>query len=155
MEVLKNAITIISVTLILYGVLSMFLPYENMGKSFKYVVSLSLLTSVAISLKGVNVSNLFDFNVDDINMEISSEFGQTVLEKEVESTEIAVKGILKERFAAFNLEPDEIKVFADISADNCIIISEVIIYCDKGQVSNVRDATNDLGLPITIIENGG
>lgn len=155
MEAIRNAVTVISVTSVLYGVLSMLLPYENMGKSFKYVVSLSLLTSVALSLQGINPNTLFDFDLSADTYDLSSEFSQSVTDMELEATKVSVSNLIEQRIGAEDTENVQIDVSVDISEDNGIIITEVIIICEKGDAEKINKATVGFGLPIKIIENGG
>lgn len=155
MEALKNAVTVISVSMIFYGVISLVVPFEGMNKSFKFVAAISLLAAVTVALKGVKLSNIFDEIKVDMTEQTANGFENTVLEAELNSVEKAVENLINSRLRSAGEKNAICKVTADISEDNSIIITDVEIFCNKDSVEKIKNVTSDLGLDIKYKENGG
>ncbi len=155
MEALKNTVTVISVLMVIYGVISLLLPYESMSKSIKYVAVLSLIVSVCNALKGFDITELFqEIKVDEYQSK-SNDFEQTVQNSEIAVTQAAIVKLVEDRCREIGEPNVNCEAFADISEDNCIIITEVNVYCEAGSSSRIKAALEGFGLEVNVIENGG
>lgn len=152
MEAIKQVVSVVSVSLILYGVLTVVLPEGSMKNSFKYMVSIALLSSIVLTFKNA------DFNLEtDLNFVQSSEKPEQIdvnsIEKE--ATESSITQYLSEQIQMLTDNPFSIEVLTDISDEGYISIREIIVFCNSEDAEKISELISRLGLKAVINESDG
>ena len=152
MEAIKQVVSVVSVSLILYGVLMVVLSEGSMKNSFKYMVSIALLASIVLTFKNA------DFNLEtDLNFVQSSEKPEQIdvnsIEKE--ATERSITQYLSEQIQMLTDNPFSIEVLTDISDEGYISIREIIVFCSSEDAEKISELISRLGLKAVINESDG
>ncbi len=147
-------VTVICITLILHGILCLLVPDGSMKKSFTSAVTISMIASVVLSLKGLNFkfNDVFLYNSTDFNTE---EISEELLNLEESVVKQSVENLLYEKIKAITDEDFSINVITDISSDGDISINGVIIRCHEQDIQNISNAVESLGLNAQFSESEG
>lgn len=151
MEAIKQVVSVVSVSLILYGVLTVVLPEGSMKNSFKYMVSIALLSSIVLTFKNT------DFNLEtDLNFVQSSGIDEIDVNSiEQEAIERSINQYLSEQIQGLTDNPFSIDVLTDISDEGYISIREIIVFCNREDAEIISELISRLGLKAVINESDG
>ncbi len=148
MSTIKSAALTLSLTLCFLGVVMMLSPKGNINKSFKSFVSICIVAVLVLSVLGVSsgLSSLsFRLEGDEIT-DVNSGLQKTRLIQEKTATESAVKNLITEGLRQKGITDFIINVNSDISEDNSIYITDVIIKCQDGQSAKCYEVLNSLSI---------
>lgn len=155
MSSLKTVISVICISLILHGLLCLLIPEGSIKKSLIKAMSLSLIASIVISLKGVDF-NFSDFyltnNTSKINAnEVSSE----VLNYKMGVTEKSLENLIANEVSQITDNEFSVDVLTDISSDSNISINRVLIKCHEEDIENITSIVEKIGIEHLIVEGVG
>lgn len=153
MEALKSAVSVISVSMIIYGVVLLVIPSDSAYKSMKYVASVSLLAATLVAFKGVEISNLFDLDVSDINNNV--DYTNSVNEYEIKAVESTLKDLIENKILNIGITDAFCEVKADILLNTSISITEVKIHCRASDVDKIKQVVDELGIAAEYYTDGG
>lgn len=151
MNDIKSAIITITVSMIIYGVVLLFVPKGEMGKTFKTVVALALIFTV--------VSVIFSF---DLNLEFDKTEYKTGIVSDIKTNvnvvdfcEYKLEEYISEEFKFRGIRNFKISVSMDISDENSIFIKSVNVCCNSENYNDCDKILKNLGLvySLTEIEN--
>ena len=148
MDILKNIISVICVSAVVYGVAMLLSPEGSMGKAFKNTVGIAVIATVVFSISSIKSISLevdnFNFNND-----LTSDYSNELRNIEVKSS---CKAYIESILENSNINDAKTIVSTNISDDGSIIINEVIITCDEKYMNSVKQLLSDIGTKVTIIK---
>lgn len=151
MNEIKNIIATLTVSFIVYGVVMLFSPSGEMGKSFKTVVGIALIFTIVFCLFNI------DFDIDFKSPEVTE---NTVLKIDtdslvIENAEHSLEKYIISQLNSKGLSNVKVSVFMDISSDRSISIKSVEVKCNSEQFSKVDDYFKGLGIPynLTVVQD--
>ena len=151
MNEIKNIIATLTVSFIVYGVVMLFSPSGEMGKSFKTVVGIALIFTIVFCLFNI------DFDIDFKSPEVTE---NTVLKIDtdslvIETAEHSLEKYIISQLNSKGLSNIKVSVFMDISSDRSISIKSVEVKCNSDQFSKVDDYLKGLGIPynLTVVQD--
>ena len=151
MNEIKNIIATLTVSFIVYGVVMLFSPSGEMGKSFKTVVGIALIFTIVFCLFNI------DFDIDFKSPEVTE---NTVLKIDtdslvIENAEHSLEKYIISQLNSKGLSNVKVSVFMDISSDRSISIKSVEVKCNSDQFSKVDDYLKGLGIPynLTVVQD--
>lgn len=153
MEALKNAVSVVSVSMIIYGIVLLLVPSDSMYKSIKYVASVSLLSAALVAFRGVELSNIFDLNVSNVNNDI--DYTASVNDYEIDAVETTLKDLIENKILNIGITDAFCEVKADILKNTSISITEVKIYCKASDEDKIKQVIDELGITAEFYTNGG
>ncbi len=153
MEALKSAVSVISVSMIIYGVVLLVIPSDSAYKSMKYVASVSLLAAALVAFKGVDISNIFDLDVLNANNDM--DYTKLVNNYEIEAVETSLKDLIENKILNIGITDAFCEVKADILSNTSISITEVKIHCKASDVIKIKQVVDELGIAAEYYTNGG
>lgn len=153
MEALKNAVSVVSVSMIIYGIVLLLVPSDSMYKSIKYVASVSLLSAALVAFRGVELSNIFDLNVSNVNNDI--DYTASVNDYEIDAVETTLKDLIENKILNIGISDAFCEVKADILKNTSISITEVKIYCKASDEDKIKQVIDKLGITAEFYTNGG
>ena len=153
MEALKNAVSVVSVSMIIYGIVLLLVPSDSMYKSIKYVASVSLLSAALVAFRGVEFSNIFDLNVSNVNYDI--DYTASVNDYEIDAVESTLKDLIENKILNIGISDAFCEVKADILEETSISITEVKIYCKASDEDKIKQVIDELGITAEFYTNGG
>jgi hypothetical protein len=152
-EALKNAVSVVSVSMIIYGIVLLLVPSDSMYKSIKYVASVSLLSAALVAFRGVELSNIFDLNVSNVNNDI--DYTASVNDCEIDMVETTLKDLIENKILNIGITDAFCEVKADILKNTSISITEVKIYCKASDEDKIKQVIDELGITAEFYTNGG
>ena len=148
MNDIKSAIITITVSMIIYGVVLLFVPKGEMSKTFKTVVALALIFTL--------VSVIFSF---DLNLEFDKTDYETGTVSEIKTNvnvvdfcEYKLEQYISEQFKISGIKNFKISVSMDISNENSIFIKSVNVCCNSEDYTNCDKILKNLGLDYSLTE---
>lgn len=151
MNEIKNIIATLTVSFIVYGVVMLFSPSGEMGKSFKTVVGIALIFTIVFCL--FNIDYDFDFKSPEVTENTVSKIDSDSLV--IESAEHSLEKYIISQLNSKGLSNIKVSVFMDISSDRSISIKSVEVKCNSDQFSKVDDYLKGLGIPynLTVVQD--
>ena len=155
MDAIKDAVSVISITLILYGLMSALLPESSINSSFKYFISVVIISTIILCIKGTDINSyefedIFQISNDTVNVE---EIDVSKLEKDY--VDKSLEQFITEQINPVATNPFSLSVDTDISNDGYISINEIIIVCKKEDKDSFFEVINNLGLTAVFRESDG
>ena len=151
MNEIKNIIATLTVSFIVYGVVMLFSPSGEMGKSFKTVVGIALIFTIVFCL--FNIDFDIDFKSPEVTENTVSKIDSDSLV--IESAEHSLEKYIISQLNSKGLSNVKVSVFMDISSDRSISIKSVEVKCNSDQFSKVDDYLKGLGIPynLTVVQD--
>ena len=151
MNEIKNIIATLTVSFIVYGVVMLFSPSGEMGKSFKTVVGIALIFTIVFCL--FNIDFDIDFKSPEVTENTVSKIDSDSLV--IESAEHSLEKYIISQLNSKGLSNIKVSVFMDISSDRSISIKSVEVKCNSDQFSKVDDYLKGLGIPynLTVVQD--
>ncbi len=147
MEVFKNAVAAVSVTLVFFGLALNLMPEGTMKKPFKSFISVAVIAVLVVVLSS-NSDALQNIDINDIDIVVSDNFAivDTNEQTSLRVTEQTVRDIVLEKLNNNGVLDAQVSVSANISDESVISITETVVFCDPKDMPTCRKILNDLGL---------
>lgn len=147
MEIIKNVVISVSVTLVFLGVAIMLMPDGSMKIPFKSFVSVCLVSVLVLAFSsGTQAFNNIEFDdylFDDSKQnELVEGLNNTSLSVAEQTVEQIVVDSLKQK----GVSDAQVSVLANISDEGIISITETVIYCSKSDIAVCKKVLDELGL---------
>lgn len=156
MTVIKVLVSTVCVSVIFYGAVSFLIPKSVMSKSFKYIISLALLTTVILSVKGMDLKDVsFDSVNSDYALSDFSGINEVTICAYKNAAADSVENIIAERIKNITENPFSVEVLTDISENLDISITEVVVVCNAEDSVKIKQISDELGINISIVVRDG
>ena len=148
MDTLKEIISVVSVSSVIFGVIMLLCPEGIFSKSFKNAVGIAVVATIVFSIAGIkNIS--FDFDKFDINSNLSLTAANEL--KSIEAIS-ACKAYINDVFESNNIKHVNISVSTNISDSGSIFINEINISCNKNDGPKIKTLLKDIGVKVIVTE---
>lgn len=148
MDTLKEIISVVSVSSVIFGVIMLLCPEGIFSKSFKNAVGIAVIATIVLSIAGIkNIS--FDFDKFDINSNLSLTAANEL--KSIEAIS-ACKAYINDAFESNNIKHVNISVSTNISDSGSIFINEINISCNKNDSPKIKTLLKDIGVKVIVTE---
>ena len=146
MSTVKNLIMSVSVTLVFFGVMMLLLPENKMKKPFISFLSVALVAGVISVVSSVNTS-MYNFNMDFSDKSVNTDdMGAFSRQFNVHTAEQTVVTIIKSELISEGVDFFEVSANADISEDNSILLTDVVILCNVKDKAKCEQVLEKYGL---------
>lgn len=148
MDTLKEIISVVSVSSVIFGVIMLLCPEGIFSKSFKNAVGIAVIATIVFSIAVIkNIS--FDFEKFDINSNLSLTAANEL--KSIEAIS-ACKAYINDVFESNNIKHVNISVSTNISDSGSIFINEINISCNKNDGPKIKTLLKDIGVKVIVTE---
>lgn len=148
MDTLKEIISVVSVSSVIFGVIMLLCPEGIFSKSFKNAVGIAVIATIVFSIAGIkNIS--FNFDKFDINSNLSLTAANEL--KSIEAIS-ACKAYINDILESNNINHVNISVSTNISDSGSIFINEINISCNKNVGAKIKTLLKDIGVKVIVTE---
>ena len=152
MEFIKNAVAVLSVLLIFFGVVTQLLPKGSFSEAYKTFASVAVVAALILSLKGFK--NI-DFNFDELKIydfEADSNLNEDIKRLQTESVKSKIERLILESLEKQNIFNVKVSPVEDISNEGDISINKIEFSCSEQDVLKVNEVIEELGFVAIFIE---